>query len=113
MIAEAILGNGDRAHQYYAQINPVSKNDTIDIYECERFVYAQNILSNEHPQFGLGRNSWLSGTASWCYQAATQWILGVRAEYEGLRVDPLHPLCLGWVYDGAPLPRRDLPHPCA
>lgn len=91
MIAETILGNGDRAHQYYAQINPTAKNDSIDLYECEPYVYAQNILGDEHPQFGLGRNSWLSGTASWCYQAGTQWILGIRAEYDGLRVDPCIP----------------------
>jgi cellobiose phosphorylase len=39
----------------------------------------------------LARNAWLSGTASWCYQAATQWILGIRAEYGGLRIDPCIP----------------------
>ncbi len=91
IIAETILGNGDRAYQYYAQINPVSKNDSIEVYECEPFVYGQNILGDEHPRFGLGRNSWLSGTASWCYQAAAQWILGIRPEYAGLRMDPCIP----------------------
>ena len=91
MIAETILGNGDRAYEYYSQINPAGKNESIDLYEIEPYVYAQNILGDEHPQFGLGRNSWLSGTASWCYQAATQWILGIRAEYNGLRIDPCIP----------------------
>ena len=91
IIAETILGNGDRAYQYYAQINPVSKNDSMEVYECEPFVYGQNILGDEHPRFGLGRNSWLSGTASWCYQAAAQWILGIRPEYAGLRMDPCIP----------------------
>lgn len=91
MIASAILGDGERAFQYYNQINPIAKNDLIDIYECEPYVYAQNILAEEHPQFGLGRNSWLTGTASWCYQAGTQWILGIRPEYAGLRIDPCIP----------------------
>ncbi|MBN1535389.1 MAG: hypothetical protein JW908_01565 [Anaerolineales bacterium] len=91
MIAEAMLGNGDRAYQYYTQINPAARNDLIEIYECEPYVYAQNILGDEHPQFGLARNSWLTGTASWCYQAATQWILGIRPEYGGLRIDPCIP----------------------
>lgn len=95
MIAEALLGNGDRAYEYYAQINPIAKNDAIDLYECEPYVYAQNILGDEHPQFGLGRNSWLSGTASWCYQAGTQWILGIQPEYSGLRIDPCIPAA--WV----------------
>jgi cellobiose phosphorylase len=91
MIAEALLGNGDRAYEYYAQINPAGKNDMIEIYECEPYVYAQNILGDEHPQFGLARNSWLSGTAAWCYQAGTQWMLGIRPEYNGLRIDPCIP----------------------
>lgn len=91
MIAETILGNGDRAYEYYSQINPAGKNDSAELYEIEPYVYAQNILGDEHPQFGLGRNSWLSGTASWCYQAGVQWILGIRADYDGLRVDPCIP----------------------
>ena len=102
MIAEAILGNGERAYEYYAQINPVTKNDIIEVYECEPYAYAQNILSDEHPQFGLGRNSWLSGTASWCYQAATQWILGIRPEYNGLRIDP----CIPSTWSGFSAKRR-------
>jgi cellobiose phosphorylase len=91
MIAETILGDGERAYQYYAQINPAAKNDIIDTYECEPYVYAQNILGDEHPQFGLGRNSWLSGTAAWCYQAAVQYILGIRPEFGGLIIDPCIP----------------------
>ncbi len=91
MIAETLLGNGDRAYEYYSQINPASRNDMIDLYESEPYVYPQNILGDEHPQFGLARNSWLSGTASWMYQTGTQWILGIRAEYDGLRVDPCIP----------------------
>ena len=102
MIAETILGNGERAYEYYAQINPVAKNDRIEVYECEPYVYAQNILGEEHPQFGLARNSWLTGTGSWCYQAATQWILGIRPEYDGLRIDP----CIPSVWSGFSVKRR-------
>jgi cellobiose phosphorylase len=91
VIANAIAGNGDRAYEYYRQINPASKNDHIDEFEVEPYVYPQNILGNEHPQFGLGRNSWLSGTASWMYQAGTQYILGVRPTYTGLLIDPCIP----------------------
>ncbi len=91
MIAETMLGNGDRAFDYYNQINPAAKNDKIDEFESEPYVYPQNILGDEHPQFGLGRNSWLSGTASWSYQAGTQYILGIRPTYQGLQVDPCIP----------------------
>lgn len=91
MIAETMLGNGDRAFQYYNQINPAAKNDKIDEFESEPYVYPQNILGDEHPLFGLGRNSWLSGTASWSYQAATKYILGIRPTYQGLQVEPCIP----------------------
>lgn len=102
IIAETLLGEGDRAFEYYNQINPAAQNDRIDVYECEPYVYAQNILGDEHPQFGLARNSWLSGTASWMYQAGTQYLLGVRAEYDGLRIDP----CIPRAWDGFQMRRR-------
>jgi cellobiose phosphorylase len=91
MIAETMIGNGDRAYQYYNQINPASKNDIIDRFECEPYCYPQNILGDEHPQFGLARNSWLSGTSSWTYQAATKYIMGIRPRHDGLEIDPCIP----------------------
>ncbi|MGL6261218.1 GH36-type glycosyl hydrolase domain-containing protein [Vibrio sp. WXL210] len=91
MIAETIMGNGDRAYEYYRQINPASKNDSLDNFESEPYCYPQNILGDEHQQFGLGRNAWLSGTSSWTYVAGTQWILGVRPDIDGLIVDPCIP----------------------
>lgn len=91
MMAECILGNGDRAFKYYEQINPAGKNDKIDEFEVEPYVYPQNILANEHSQFGLGRNSWLTGTASWCYQTGIKYILGIKPNYSSLIVDPCIP----------------------
>jgi cellobiose phosphorylase len=91
IIAETLVGNGDRAFEYYQQINPILKNHKIDEFEVEPYVFPQNILGDEHPQFGLARNSWLSGTASWVYQAATKFILGVKADYDGLIIDPCIP----------------------
>ncbi len=91
IIAETMSGNGNRAYEYYSQINPAGKNACIDEYECEPYCYAQNILGDEHPLFGRARNSWLSGTASWAYQSAMKHILGVRAAYRGLEIDPCIP----------------------
>ena len=102
MIAETMLGRGDRAFEYYGQINPARRNDDIESFEVEPYCYPQNILGDEHPQFGLGRNSWLSGTASWTYQAATQFILGIRAGHEGLVIDP----CLPAAWDSCEVVRR-------
>lgn len=91
MIAETVVGNGDRAYQYYNQINPAFKNTCIDEFEAEPYCYPQNMLGDEHPQFGLGRNSWLSGTSSWTYQAATRHILGIQPGYHGLEINPCIP----------------------
>ena len=102
IIAETFMGNGDRAFEYYNQINPAAKNDRIDEYECEPYVYAQNILGDEHPQFGLARNSWLSGTTSWAYQAATQYILGIRPTFDGLEINP----CIPHEWDGFKVTRE-------
>ncbi|MEO7037401.1 MAG: glycosyl transferase, partial [Polyangiaceae bacterium] len=66
------------------------------------YVYAQNILGNEHPLFGLARNSWLSGTASWCYQAGIKHILGISPVYAGLEVNP----CIPRAWDGFSVLRR-------
>jgi cellobiose phosphorylase len=96
IMAEALVGRGERAFRYYDQINPAGKNERIDEFECEPYVYPQNILGDEHPQFGLARNSWLTGTASWVYQAGIQYILGVRPTYKGLLIDP----CIPRTWDG-------------
>lgn len=95
IIAESIVGNGGRAFMYYNQINPVLKNDRIDEHECEPYCYPQNILGDEHPMFGLARNSWLSGTSSWSYQSAVKNILGVEPKYDGLYINPCIPC--SWV----------------
>jgi len=91
MIAETIVGNGDRAYEYYNQINPAFHNDNMNVFESEPYCYPQNILGDEHKQFGMGRNAWLSGTASWTYVAGTQHILGIRPSIDGLVVDPCIP----------------------
>ncbi|MFW6035792.1 MAG: GH36-type glycosyl hydrolase domain-containing protein [Halothermotrichaceae bacterium] len=91
MIAETIAGNGDEAYKYYRQVLPPTRNQIADKYEVEPYVYCQNILGKEHPQFGLGRNSWLTGTAAWMYRASVYYILGIRPAYDGLVIDPVVP----------------------
>ena len=102
MIAETMVGNGDRAFLYYNQINPAAQNGNIDRFECEPYCYPQNILGDEHPQFGLARNSWLSGTSSWTYQAATKHILGIMPQHNGLEINP----CIPTAWDGFKVVRK-------
>ncbi|MFW6022316.1 MAG: GH36-type glycosyl hydrolase domain-containing protein [Halanaerobiaceae bacterium] len=91
MIAETFAGNGEQAYKYYRQVLPPTRNDIADKYEVEPYVYCQNILGKEHPQFGLGRNSWLTGTAAWMYRASLYYILGIRPDYDGIIIDPVVP----------------------
>lgn len=91
VVAEALLGRGDRAFEHYRSFLPAAKNDTADRYTMEPYVYSQFITGKEHPNFGRARNSWLTGTAAWGFVAITQYILGVRADYDGLLIAPAIP----------------------
>ncbi len=96
MIAEIMEGNGDLAFEYYGQILPARRNNDAEHFEVEPYVYPQNILGKEHPQFGIARNSWLSGTAAWNMVASSQYILGICTDYDCLTVDP----CIPRAWDG-------------
>ncbi len=102
MIAEAMVGNGDRAFDYYLRINPSAREEISELHRCEPYVYAQMIAGPDAPTHGEAKNSWLTGTAAWNYVAITQWILGIRPEHDGLRVDP----CLPAAWAGFEATRR-------
>jgi cellobiose phosphorylase len=91
MIAETMIGNGNRAFDYYTRINPSAREKISDMHRCEPYVYAQMIAGKDAPTHGEAKNSWLTGTAAWNYYTITQWILGIRAEFDGLRLDPVIP----------------------
>jgi cellobiose phosphorylase len=87
IVAAAMMGDGDRAYEYYRQLLPLARQD-VALAAVEPYVYCQNICGPAHPQFGMGRNAWLTGAAAWTYVAATQWILGIRPTFRGLQVAP-------------------------
>ena len=102
MIAEARTGNGNRAMDYYMRINPSVREELADLHRCEPYVYAQMIAGRDAATPGEAKNSWLTGTAAWNYVAITQWILGIRPEYDGLRIDP----CIPTAWEGFKAVRR-------
>jgi cellobiose phosphorylase len=91
MIAEAIVGRGGAAHDYYSRINPSARESLSDLHKCEPYVYAQMIAGRDAATHGEAKNSWLTGTAAWNYVAITQWILGIRPTLAGLQVSPVVP----------------------
>jgi cellobiose phosphorylase len=91
IIAETMAGNGDRAFDYYTRINPSARENIGELHRCEPYVFAQMIAGKDASTHGEAKNSWLTGTAAWTYFAVTQWIFGIRTEYDGLLVDPCIP----------------------
>jgi cellobiose phosphorylase len=91
VMAEALLGHGDLAYQYFRAYLPAAYNTRAEVRQIEPYVYCQFTHSKYSPRFGASRVPWLSGSAAWSFFAATQYILGVQPEYGGLRIDPCIP----------------------
>jgi cellobiose phosphorylase len=70
---------------------PAAQNDRAEIREVEPFVYCQSTHSQFSEKTGRSRVPWLSGTASWAHFTAANYLLGIRPESGGLRIDPCIP----------------------
>jgi cellobiose phosphorylase len=90
-IAETVIGRGNRAWQVYTRTCPAYIEDISEIHRTEPYVYSQMIAGKDAPNFGEAKNSWLTGTAAWTFLDVSQYILGIRPEYDGLAVDPCIP----------------------
>lgn len=90
-IAETVVGRGNRAWQVYTRTCPAYIEDISEIHRTEPYVYSQMIAGKDAPNFGEAKNSWLTGTAAWTFLNASQYILGIRPDYDGLIVDPCIP----------------------
>lgn len=100
--AEAFVGRGDKAFEYYSKIAPAFLEDISDLHKTEPYVYAQMIAGKDARRHGEAKNSWLTGTAAWNFVAISQYILGVMPDYDGLKIDPSIPS----VWDGFKITRK-------
>ncbi len=91
MIGETVQGNGNRAFEYYQKIAPAYLDDIQTLHKTEPYVYSQMIAGKEAATPGQAKNSWLTGTAAWNFYAISQFILGIRPDFNGLIVDPCIP----------------------
>jgi cellobiose phosphorylase len=94
MIAETVVGRGDRAFELYRKIAPAYREEISDVHRMEPYVYSQMIAGKDAVRHGEAKNSWLTGTAAWNYVAITQAILGIKPDFDGLKIDPCIPS--GW-----------------
>jgi N,N'-diacetylchitobiose phosphorylase len=91
VMAECLVGHGDRAYEYYRAAMPAAYNEHAEIRQSEPYVQGQTTYSTFSPRPGNTRTSWLTGAAAWAYFSATQYILGLVPEPDGLRIDPCIP----------------------
>ena len=102
IIAETMLGDGNRAYEYCKAALPAAWNDKAEIRQSEPYVQGQTTYSAFSARPGNTRVAWLSGAATWSYYSLTQYILGIRPQYEGLMIDP----CVPDSWDGFKVQRR-------
>ena len=93
-IAEASLGHGDRSFEVYRKTCPAYLEEISEIHKTEPYVYSQMIAGPDAVRFGEAKNSWLTGTAAWTFHDVSQYILGIRPQFDGLEVDPCIPASL-------------------
>jgi len=100
--AEAFVGRGDKAFEYYSKIAPAYREDISELHRTEPYVYAQMIAGKDAKRHGEAKNSWLTGTAAWNFVAVSQYILGIIPDWNGLKVDPSIPSA----WDGFSITRK-------
>ncbi len=91
VIAEAMLGRGDKAHEFWSKLNPVRRGLHPDEYVAEPYVTPGNIEGPDSAYYGRGGWTWYTGSAAWLFKVGLEWILGIRPTFDGLIVDPCIP----------------------
>ncbi len=88
IIGETVMGNGKRAFSLYKKITPAYIEDISDIHRTEPYVYSQMIAGRDAVRAGEAKNSWLTGTAAWNYYVVSQYLLGIKPDFDGLVISP-------------------------
>jgi cyclic beta-1,2-glucan synthetase len=88
-----MLGDGDKAAELFATLNPINHASTpagMECYKVEPYVIAGDVYS-EPPHVGHGGWTRYTGSAAWMYRAGLEWILGFRLRGTRLVIDPCIP----------------------
>jgi len=91
ILAEALMGHGNRAYEYFSECCPANMNDHAEIRVIEPYTHGQFTEANESPFFGRSHTHWLTGTASTVMVGSVEGILGMRPDLDGLTVAPSIP----------------------
>jgi cellobiose phosphorylase len=92
IIGETLAGRGDDAWSHYRKILPSYVEEKYStLHKVEPYVNCQMVAGKDAARPGEGKNSWLTGTAAWMWLTVSQYILGIKPEYDGLLIDPCVP----------------------
>ena len=91
VVADLKIGRAKEAYKTFKQTLPCSDNKDIEIYKSEPYIYPEYVIGPGNRRYGEGAFTWLTGSADWMFVAATEWMLGIRPEFEGLLIDPCIP----------------------
>ena len=91
ILAESLMGHGNRAFEYFSETSPASMNDKAEIRKLEPYCHGQFVESTGSPFEGRAHVHWLTGTASTVMVACVEGILGLRPDFDGLRISPSIP----------------------
>lgn len=93
ILANAMLGDGNKAWEYFHMINPINHGRTwieINKYKVEPYVMAADVYTVE-PHVGRGGWTWYTGSSAWMYRVGVEWILGLKLRGDRLIIDPCIP----------------------
>ena len=92
IIGECIAGRGNDAWSHYAKILPSYVEEKYQtLHKVEPYVNCQMVAGKDAFKPGEGKNSWLTGTAAWMWYTVSEFILGIKPDYDGIRIDPCLP----------------------
>lgn len=91
ILAEALRGHGERAFTYFKENAPAAWNDRAEIRRLEPYCYGQFTEGKASPHFGRSHVHWLTGTASTVMVGCVEGILGMRPDFNGLKIEPSIP----------------------
>ena len=92
IIGETVAGRGNDAWNHYTKILPSYVEEKYQtLHKVEPYVNCQMVAGKDAAKPGEGKNSWLTGTAAWMWYTVSEFILGIKPDYEGLNIDPCLP----------------------
>lgn len=91
ILAEALMGHGNRAFEYFDESSPASMNDKAEVRKLEPYCHGQFTESVGSPYEGRSHVHWLTGTASTCMVGCVEGIMGMRPDFYGIKIAPAVP----------------------